>query len=148
MLDRGKGFRQIVYQVLVVEKSPALEDVAHKIGIGYDALHARVHGRTNFSADEIALLIAHVPDVRLVSYLLGQSKFVAVERFDRPLADAEDEISRATHRMLIEACDVLEVVDVALRDRRIDHREVASIQQEIETAERALVSLRERVRAL
>lgn len=148
MLDRGRGFSRIVYQLLVVEKRLTMEQAATGVGLGYDALHARVHGRTLFSADEVAKLIAVLPDPRLVSYLLNQSRFIAIERVEQPLSDPEDEIFRATHRILIEAADVLEAVDDALKDRRIDHREALSIQKEIEIAERALVSLREHVRSL
>lgn len=53
----------------------------------------------------------------------------------------------ATHRILIEAADVLEAVDHAFNDKRIDHREALKIQQEIEVAERALLALREHIRA-
>lgn len=147
-LDRGRTFAQIVYQVVVVEKIVSLEKAAVVLGMGYDALYARINGRTHFTADEIAALIACVPDPRLVGYLLRDSNFVAVERVDGEPDDAEQEIMRATHRLLIEAADVLEAVDHALKDKRIDHREAITIQHEIEVAERALLALREHVRAI
>ncbi|WP_377295386.1 phage regulatory CII family protein [Rhizobium sp. SG2393] len=147
-LDRGRSFAQIVYQVVVVEKIVALERAAAALGMGYDALYARVNGRTHFTADEIAALIACVPDPRLVGYLLRHSNLVAVERVEDGLDDPEQEITRATHRILIEAADVLEAVDHAFKDKRIDHREALVIQQEIEVAERALLTLREHVRAV
>lgn len=147
-LDRGRSFAQIVYQVVVVEKIVALEQAAAALGMGYDALYARINGRTHFTADEIAALIACVPDPRLVGYLLRHSNLVAVERVDGELDDAEQEIMRATHRILIEAADVLEAVDHAFKDKRIDHREAMTIQQEIEVAERALLTLREHIRAV
>lgn len=146
-LDRGRSFAQIVYQVLVVEKVVSLEKAAVALGMGYDALYARINGRTHFTADEIAALISCVPDPRLVGYLLRHSNLVAIERVDGA-DDAEQEITRATHRILIEAADVLEAVDHALKDNRIDHREALTIQAEIEVAERALLTLREHVRAV
>jgi hypothetical protein len=148
MLDRGKSFSQLVYQVLVVEKKVRIEHAAKAVGLGYDAFYARVNGRTIFSPDEVAKLIACLSDPRLVAYLLRDSRFLAVERVDGPLEDPEEEVVRATHRIMIEAADVLQAVDDALQDKRIDHREVLVIQKEIEIAERALVTLRERVRSL
>ncbi|WP_187968867.1 phage regulatory CII family protein [Aquibium microcysteis] len=136
-LDRGRSFAQIVYQVLVVEKVVSLEQAAGALGMGYDALYARIIGRTLFTADEIAALIACVPDPRLIGYLLRHSNFVAVERVDGRLDDAEQGIIRATHRILIEAACVLETVDAALQDKRIEHREAIESQVEIDIAERA-----------
>lgn len=147
-LDRGRSFAQIVYQVVVAEKVVPLEKAAAALGMGYDALYARINGRTHFTADEIAALIACVPDPRLVGYLLRHSNLVAVERVESAADEAEQEIIRATHRILIEAADVLEAVDQALTDKRIDHREALTIQQEIEVAERALLTLREHVRSV
>lgn len=147
-LDRGRSFAQIVYQVMIVEKRVTVEEAAKRLGMGYDALYARVNGRTTFTADEIAALIALVPDARMVSYLLRHSNLVAVERVDEALEDAESEIIRATHRILLEAADVLEAVDHAVQDKRIDHREALTIQAEIEVAERALLTLRQHVRAV
>lgn len=147
-LDRGRSFAQIVYQVVITEKVVPLEKAAAALGMGYDALYARINGRTHFTADEIAALIACVPDPRLVGYLLRHSNLVAVERVEGELEDAEQEIMRATHRILIEAADVLEAVDHAFKDKRIDHRDAMIIQKEIEVAERALLTLREHIRAV
>ncbi len=74
-------------------------------------------------------LIACVPDPRLVGYLLRHSNLVAVERVDGEPDDAEQEIMRATHRILIEAADVLEAVDHAFKDKRINHREALKISR-------------------
>lgn len=146
MLDRGRNFAQLAYQILIVEKSVTVDRAAVGMGLGYDALYARLVGRTVFSADEISRLVAVTQEPRLVAYLLRESNFLAVERVDGPLDDPEQEIVRATHRILLEAADVLEAVDAAFTDKRLDHREARIIQREIETAERALVTLREHVR--
>jgi hypothetical protein len=45
-LDRGRSFAQIVYQVVVVEKVVPLDQAAASLGMGYDALYARINGRT------------------------------------------------------------------------------------------------------
>lgn len=148
MLDRGRAFAQIIYQLLVVEKKITLEEAARRVGLGYDALYARLNGRTVLSADEVAGLIAAIPDPRPITYLLRNSRYLAVERIEGALDNPEPEIIRATHRIILEAADVLEAVDSAFKDGRIDHREALLIQREIESAERALVSLREHVRAL
>jgi hypothetical protein len=148
MADRGAEFAQLVYQLLVVEKRVSVDQAARAIGMGADALYARLNGRTVFSADEIAALLGIIPDPRPLAYLLKQSRYLAVERVSGPLDDPETDIIRATHRILLEAADVLEAVDTAFHDGRIDHRDALVIQREIEVAERALVSLREHVRAL
>lgn len=58
----------------------------------------------------------------------------------------EEQIHRGATRIVIEATDVLESVEAALRDGRIDHRDALMLRQEIEVAERALASLRTLVR--
>lgn len=93
-LDRGRSFAQIVYQVVIAEKVVPLEKAASALGLGYDALYARINGRTHSTADEIAALIACVPDPRLVGYLLRHSNLVAVERVEGEPDDAEQEIMR------------------------------------------------------
>ncbi|MCY1669027.1 hypothetical protein OU993_26755 [Rhizobium sp. SL86] len=148
MADRGAEFAQLIYQLLVVEKRVSVEQAARAIGMGTDALYARLNGRTVFSADEIAALLGSIPDPRPLAYLVKQSRYLAVERVSGALDDPETDIIRATHRILLEAADVLEAVDTAIHDGRIDHRDALVIQREIEVAERALVSLREHVRAL
>ena len=147
MADRGEEFASIAHRIFVTERRFSLEQVAAKMGLTYDALYARLRNRIRFTADEIRLLLAAAPDGRLVSYLLRDSPFVAAERIDPGLDDEEEQVLRATHRIVVEATDVLEAVDTALRDHKIDHRDARLINDEIEVAERALVSLRKRIEA-
>lgn len=143
--DRGRDFADLVYQVLIAEKRYSAERVAEAIGLGYDALYSRIRNRVIFSADELRALVAVAPDPRFVAYLLRGTAFVAAERA-APEADAEGEaIHRGATRIILEAADVLEAVEIALRDGRIDHKDALDIRREIEIAERALASLRVRI---
>lgn len=149
MTDRGKDFADLVYTVIVTERRYAAKRVAADMGIGYDALHARIVNRTAFSADEIRRLIRAAPDPRLVAWLLRGTPFVAAERICVQGVDEDADvraIQDAAMRIAIEVADVLEAVQDGLRDSRIDHRDALEIRDEIEIAERALATLAEHLR--
>ena len=147
-MKRGQEFADITYELLI-QGEYDLRRTAACMGMGYDSLHARVHNRTCFSADEIRDLIACVPDHRLVGYLLRGTAYVAAERTaDSTIGAAEAEVMPTAHRVVYEAIDVMKAIETALRDDLIDHREAVQIRNEIEVAERVLVTLREHVAAL
>ncbi|GJE25732.1 phage regulatory CII family protein [Methylobacterium organophilum] len=150
MSSRGEEFAQLAHRILVTEGIYSLHDTARRLGWDYHVLHARVSNRVVFSADEICRLISVVPDPRLVSCLLRGTRFVAAERVEPdPVTQASREaIYRASHRMIIEAADVIEAIDDALQDGHIDHREAITVRREIESAERALASLGEHIRQI
>ncbi|MDM9624033.1 phage regulatory CII family protein [Rhizobium sp. S96] len=149
MASRGSEFANIVYTILVVEKSPDVAVVAAGLGISYSTLHSRLINRTCFSADEIRALLQVVPDARLVAYLLQDSAFVAADRpqlYEDSSPEAyADSIQRRATRAVVEVTDVLEVVDAALAGGRMDHRYETLLLDEIDEAERALASLRVRL---
>lgn len=154
MAERGKDFADIVYTILVVEKKPDIAEVAEALGMTYAALHSRLINRTCFSADEIRALVRNVPDPRLVSYLLDGTKFVAADRAvaDGDAADQEigkpalrDAIQRAATRVVVEAADVLEIIDAALAGGGMDHRDERLVLKEINETEQALASLRVKI---
>ena len=143
---RGQRFAELVYQVLIAEKRYSAEATAAAMGLGYDTFYARIRNRIVLSADEIRRLISAAPDPRFVAYLLRGTAYVAADR--PPVSKAEDHeaIHRGATRIVIEATDVLEAVEAALADGRIDHRDTITIRNEIEIAERALASLRMRLK--
>lgn len=151
---RGSEFAALAYSVIVTEKRFSAKKVAMEMGLGYDALHARLVNRTPFSAEEIRRLIRAAPDSRLVGWLLRGTSFVGADRCSAPAAtDAADSsdaeaIHRSATRIVLEAADVLESVERALADSRIDHRDALEIRQEIEIAERALASLGQHLRTV
>lgn len=151
MAERGREFADIVYTILVVEKTPGIEVAAAALGMTYAVMHSRLINRTCFSADEMNALIRAVPDVRLVSYLLEGTDFVAA---DRPLQDVHPEIAetmgiaglqRGATRVVVDATGILELVDAALAGGGLDHRKEAMVLKEIEATERALATLRLRI---
>ena len=147
MTKRGNDFAGLVYQILVAEKRWSVEEIAPQLGLTYDTLYARVRNRVTFSADEICKLICVAPDPRFVAYLLRGSPFVAADRVEGPDHSDDEAIHRGATRIVIEATDVLVAIEEALRDQQINHREKTVIHREIEIAERALASLREKIRA-
>ncbi|RMF05517.1 MAG: hypothetical protein D6773_05130 [Alphaproteobacteria bacterium] len=147
MKERGKDFADLVYQVLVLEERWKLKDIAATLGLKYDTFYSRVRNRTRFSADEIRRLIAAAPDPRFVSYLLRETPFVAADRVPPDRCAEAEAIHRGATRIVLEAADVLEAIEAALADDRIDHRESRVILKNIEEAERAVATLREVVRA-
>lgn len=147
MPERGQDFADLVYQIVIAEKRIAAERLAAAMGLAYNAFYARIRNRVSFSADEIRSLISVMPDPRLASYLLRGTRFVPADRVEGILADDVREIHRAATRIVIEATDVLETVEVALTDGRLDHRDAMLVRRDIEIAERALATLREHVRS-
>jgi hypothetical protein len=150
MGDRGRGFADIAYTILVVEKTPSVERAAALLGMEYATLHSRLIGRTCFSADEIRDLICAVPDARLVSCLLEGSRFVAAERLPadekpRDAQAASRSIQSGAARVVVSAADVLEIVDASIAGGNIDHRAEVLVLKEIDETERALASLRLRI---
>jgi len=113
MTQRGRAFADIVYTILIVEKTYPVGMVATALGMNYAAFHSRLINRTCFSADEIQNLLEVVPDPRLASYLLERSIFVAAER-SSGAAEPVASLQRGATRVVIEATDVLELVDAAL----------------------------------
>lgn len=149
--DRGAEFANLAYRVIVTEKRFSAKKVAMNMGLGYDALHSRLVNRTPFSAEEIRRLIRAAPDARFVGWLLRGTPYIGAER-GTALACSDDPdveaIHRSATRIVLEAADVLESVEKALIDRRIDHRDALEIRNEIEVAERALASLGQHLRAV
>ena len=141
--DRGKHFGFLVRKAITESNRYDIASVAKGTDMSYQSFYQRLQGLTPFSADEIRRLIAFFPDPSLVSYLLKGTAFVAAERIEAEPEKSEDHIFQAAHRIVFEASDVLETIDQALKDRRIDHREAVTIMAAIDDAERSLISLRE-----
>jgi len=149
--DRGKEFADLVYTILVVEKSPGLDEAARLLGMTYATLHSRVIARTCFSADEVRELIRVRPDPRLVSYLLDGTRFVPADRpaaiGEPSLQEPEDNlIQRVATRIVVEAAHVLDIVDASIAGGGLDHRQEALVLDKIACTERALASLRVRMK--
>lgn len=143
---RGGEFAQLVHSIVIAEKKPPASHAAAAMGLDYHTFYARITNRVPFTAEEIRELLRAVPDPRLVSFLLRGTPYVPADRSE-PLREGDEEaIHRGATRIVIEATDILEAVETALRDGKIDHRDVIAIRSEIEIAERALATLRARLR--
>jgi hypothetical protein len=141
--DRGQSFAELVHRVLTSEPAYDIETVAAAMGMPYHTFYNRLRHQTPFTADEIRRLFAVAPDPRFVHFLLDGTPFMPAERLEE--ADgASDEISiqRGAERIAFESADILRAAYLAMGDNRIDHREAAQIREEIDTAERALASLK------
>ncbi len=146
MAKEERDFHDLIYNLLVVEKSPTVEIAAQKMGMSYDMLYARVSNRVPFRAHEIRALISAVDDKRLADYFLQDSTYIAVERA-LPNSDGsvESDVYQGAARYVLQAASVLRAIDDGLADQHIDHRERLAIEREIHEAERALAALRTRI---
>ena len=150
-MDRGKEFAELVHRILVIERRGSLDRLAEKMGMQYSALYSRLNGRVSFTPDEVRALIAHVRDTRIVAWVLSGTPYLPAERAkvipdeDEKLTLAES-LRRTAMIMMFEATDAAEQVEFALADNRIDPSEAARIREDIDTAERAMATLREHVR--
>lgn len=140
---RGKEFADLVYQSLIIEKETSLEDTAEAMKLSYHSLHARIHNKTLFSADEIRALMRFGRGDRFANYLLDGTGLIAVEHQESIGAGGPDGIFRRTNRLAIETGNVLEAVEAAMVDNKLDHRDKRAIRDEILLAEKTLVALRQ-----
>ena len=145
---RGKDFADLVYRILISEKQRAIEDVSQDLGMKYQTFYSRINGRVPFSADEINALLRTIPDKRLADLLLHGTGFIAVEREDAKGPINLESVRSGATATLLEASDVVREVEAGLLDNVIDHRDRARIDAEIQDAERALASLREKLSRL
>jgi hypothetical protein len=143
-MNRGEDFAHIVYTLLVVERQRTVEEAAVGLGMSYASLHSRVIARRPFSADEIRGLIKFLPDARLVSSLLDGSDFVVAERVvpAGEQAQASTTVQRGATKVVVEAANILELVDALLAGGGLDHRHKRLLLGDIVDAERALATLR------
>lgn len=149
--DRGESFSQLVKRVLG-ETRIGIQSTADALGMAYQTFYSRLApGRVPFTADEIRALIAETRRRELVDYLLEGTPFIAVERFETAWQSRTDESAYSTHDEIQQgaisnvyvAAEILQEVDNALRDRKIDHQDKARILEDVHKAEVALASLRE-----
>jgi hypothetical protein len=141
--DRGQSFAELVHRVLTSDTRYDIETVAEAMGMPYHTFYNRLRHQTPFTADEIRRLFAVAPDPRFVHFLLDGTPFMPAERLadDDQLSD-EASIQRGAERIAIESSDILRAAYLAMGDNKIDHREATLIREEIDTAERALASLK------
>lgn len=135
-------FPDIAYRVLVSEKKWSVDEVASGMGMKYHTLYSRIRGDVKFSPAELRVLLRLAPDPRFVDYLLKGTPFIAVERCDGAYDALPENVHLGATRTVIEAAGILEEVEAGLEDDKIDHRDRARIEKEIESAERALAALR------
>ncbi len=142
-MERGKEFSELVYRLLLIDKVAPVEDVAAILEMSYHSLHARLHNKTLFSAEEIRQLAQSLNSVEILDFFLDGTDLMVFERADAIDAKDSDSVFRRTNHLAIETANVLEAVETAMKDNRIDHRDTAMIKKEIAEAERALAAIRQ-----
>ncbi len=150
--DRGEAYAQLVKRILG-ETRDGIQRAAAGFGVKYDTFYSRLaRGRVVFSADEIGRLIKITQRRELVDYLLADTGFLAVKRFSSNGTDNQgssqsytthDQIQQGAKSNIYVATEILQEVDKALADQKIDHRDKARILEDVHKAEVALASLRE-----
>lgn len=148
-MSRGQDFADLVYRIVVSDGRYSLATAASGMGMLYGTLYARVRNRTCFSAEEIRGLIRTVPDPRIISYFLEGTNLVAVERSAEAGESGDGTaLIPAAHQLVFGAADVLRLLETALRDGKVNHREATKIEAELIAIERVLLALRELARRL
>lgn len=147
--DRGEAFSQLVKRVLG-ETRDGIHRAADGFGVKYAKFYSRLaRGRVVFSADEIRKLILITQRRELVDYLLADTGFLAVKRHmsddqvSTEIYSTHDQIQQGAKSNIYVAAEILQEVDRALSDRKIDHHDKARILEDVHKAEVALASLRE-----
>lgn len=150
--DRGEEFSQLVGRVLG-ETRDGIQNAAEGFKTSYQTFYSRLaRGRVVFSADEIRRLISITQRRELVDYILADTGFLAVKRISAEAGtESEAATAYATHDQIQQgaksniyvATEILQEVDKALTDRKIDHQDKTRILEDVHKAEVALASLRE-----
>lgn len=133
-------FARTAHRLVITEKRITAEALAETVGLSYDQLYARLSGRVPFRPSEACAILAALPDRDLALSLLIGTPFVPADRA-APGAGISTLID-LTHRVVIEAADLLREVKHGLEDGRIDHRDRARLLTETRSAESVLASLR------
>ncbi|MEQ8585017.1 MAG: phage regulatory CII family protein [Thalassobaculaceae bacterium] len=139
------AFAALVHRVLVSERKWSVEQVAQDMGMSYEMLYARLVGRTAFKPAEIGALLRAAPDKRFVRQLLAYTIFLAVDRTPFDGLPEEKSLERGGIRAVIESAGVMEAIEEALRDNKVDHVDRLRVADEIDDAEAALAGLRARL---
>ncbi|SDH79550.1 hypothetical protein [Roseospirillum parvum] len=142
MGDRGREFAELVHNLLVVRKLVEVQAAADGLSLSYHALHARISGRTPFSADEIRSLVAMLPDGDLLRYFTRNTDLLVLDRRDFGQQEGLGDLRGSAVRTMIEATDILKAVHEALADGRLDHLDRGRIGREVDACERALAGIR------
>lgn len=145
-MSGANKFAETARRILIGERSRdearTVGDIAPRIGLSYDSLYARLVGRSAFRLSEALGLLGALEDRRLADALLHESPFVAVDRHLGTATPGFDSVRQGAAHTVLEAADVLRMVESELRDKALDHRSRHLINAEIEEAERALAALR------
>jgi hypothetical protein len=143
-------FSNLVKKVMQ-DRKVTMQKLAAMLDMKYDALSSRFRSNGSpFSPDEVRNIIRALPDVRLVNYILSGTDYIGAERAD----DDEDpvhalrDLRETAIRMSIEAADANHAILRALEDGKICHNDFFLLEQELETAEGAVVTVKQHVRML
>ena len=124
-----------------------LKEIAARIDMNYHTLYSRVDGTVAVRPEEVKRLILTTGDIRIAQWLLEGTPFMAVERPDTDIESGKSEGIRRLHKSATGA--VIEVVELMreIEDNKIDHINLAEIEEALTSAEEALGSLRAHIDA-
>ncbi len=74
------GFAALVNRLLLTDDRIRPRDLADALGLSYHTLHARLSGRSSFTAVELKRLFQYYPDPRIADYLLAGTPYIAIPR--------------------------------------------------------------------
>jgi hypothetical protein len=145
------GLAQLLNKIFIAEENPPLKEIAARIDMNYHTLYSRVDGTVAVRPQEVKHLLLATGDIRIAQWLLEGTPFMAVERPDADIESGKGEGIRRLHKSatgaVIEVVELMSEIEDAISDNKIDHIDLAEIEQALTDAEEALGSLRAHIEA-
>lgn len=144
--ENTQGFASLLYVAFVIEKRYRVDEVAPLLDVSPSTLYDYISGRRIFPPDLIAPLYNATKDRRFLALFLDECGCTFTE-LPEPEACIDETVLAEAIRAQEEFTDVLRATREALRDDRVDRRELAQIEQEYSEAKAQLARLMATVRA-
>jgi len=138
-------FSKLVHQTLSSDNSYNIKEIAHEMAMEYDTFYARIIGRVMFKPEEIKRLLEIVQDIKLISYFLENTNYIAANKIKIPENPESSEVLDGVQELVLDAADVLKSAKTAMNDKFINPNENRDILEKMEEVERTLALLNMRL---
>ena len=128
------GFQQLLYRKFLLERRWRVEEIAHQLNVGRSTMYAWIDGERTFPVDLVGLLSRVTGDHEFVEFVVRDTGFTLA-----PLPGAGMDIRHLESEALDvakQAGRVVEAVQDAIVDGRVDTRDCASIRHAVDSLHR------------